>query len=97
VLGEVEALPPAADRVIEDAKVPGSCLVLARFFQHNFNTHTTTTSHLLLVCVVVSTGYETLRFQRLSFTSDRSTSLFLVSRDRAGSISFERPTSDFYL
>jgi hypothetical protein len=52
--------------------------------EHNFNRHTSTTSHLLLVCIVVSTGYEPFRFQRLSFTSDRSTSLFLVSRYRAG-------------
>jgi hypothetical protein len=44
--------------VIEDAGVPGSCLVLARFFlldRSIHNTPHTTTSHLLLVCVVVST------------------------------------------
>jgi hypothetical protein len=43
---------------MEDAGVPGSCLVLARFFlldRSIHNTPHTTTSHILLVCVVVST------------------------------------------
>jgi hypothetical protein len=41
LLGGVEALPPAADRVIEDAEVRGSCLVLARFFLGDRTIHYT--------------------------------------------------------
>jgi hypothetical protein len=58
VLGGLEVLPPAADRVIEDAEVPGSCLVLARFFlsENTISIHTLPPPHIF--CSFVSSSQQ---------------------------------------